>query len=207
MTLGIDELKKLRDDLSRTNDLCVLGKWRGSLNEVIDAALAALKAEADANEHLDYCVLARGERDAAIAERDALLESLRESRRCTAAHAVVLTTARALAMEEAARWVRKSIVATIDEMDSVEKEIRALAPLEVSLVAVPREVLEQVKEALRHADLNTCRHESRHRGGAIWEICDDCGQQWADDRGGFKRDKGDDLYAAALAALGAEVKP
>lgn len=31
---------------------------------------------------------------------------------------------------------------------------------------------------------NTCRHEQTHRGGAIWEICDDCGAQWADDRGG-----------------------
>ena len=33
---------------------------------------------------------------------------------------------------------------------------------------------------------NLCRHESTHRGGVLWTICDDCGQQWADDRGGFK---------------------
>lgn len=31
---------------------------------------------------------------------------------------------------------------------------------------------------------NTCQHENTHRGGAIWEICDDCGAKWADDRGG-----------------------
>lgn len=33
-------------------------------------------------------------------------------------------------------------------------------------------------------DQNTCQHEETHRGGAIWEICDGCGQKWADDEGG-----------------------
>ena len=28
-------------------------------------------------------------------------------------------------------------------------------------------------------------HENTHRGGAIWTICDDCGQKWADDEGGM----------------------
>lgn len=31
-----------------------------------------------------------------------------------------------------------------------------------------------------------CRHESTHRGGAIWTICDDCDRKWADDQSGFK---------------------
>lgn len=31
---------------------------------------------------------------------------------------------------------------------------------------------------------NTCMHEDTHRGGVIWEICDQCGQSWADDQGG-----------------------
>lgn len=39
---------------------------------------------------------------------------------------------------------------------------------------------------LNYVDGNTCRHETIHRGGLIWTICDDCGQKWADDRGGFK---------------------
>ncbi|MGZ2787323.1 hypothetical protein AAER32_12855 [Pseudomonas aeruginosa] len=30
----------------------------------------------------------------------------------------------------------------------------------------------------------TCCHEETHRGGAIWEICDSCGEKWADDEGG-----------------------
>lgn len=39
---------------------------------------------------------------------------------------------------------------------------------------------------LRYAEGSECHHESTHRGGAIWTICDDCGKEWADDRGGFK---------------------
>lgn len=31
---------------------------------------------------------------------------------------------------------------------------------------------------------NTCSHEDTHRGGSIWEICDQCGAMWADDEGG-----------------------
>ncbi len=47
------------------------------------------------------------------------------------------------------------------------------------------EALVDALEALLLRDeQNTCRHENTHRGGAIWEICDDCGVQWADDRGG-----------------------
>ena len=47
------------------------------------------------------------------------------------------------------------------------------------------EALVDALEALLLRDeQNTCRHENTHRGGAIWEICDDCGAQWADDRGG-----------------------
>jgi hypothetical protein len=40
-------------------------------------------------------------------------------------------------------------------------------------------------DLLDHVDAETCTHEETHRGGAIWTICDHCGRQWADDRGGF----------------------
>jgi ribosomal protein L37AE/L43A len=47
-----------------------------------------------------------------------------------------------------------------------------------------------MKKALRnllsHVDEITCRHEQTHRGGTIWTICEDCGCEWADDRGGFQ---------------------
>lgn len=45
---------------------------------------------------------------------------------------------------------------------------------------------EALSHALDHYDRNTCLHESVHRGGSIWTICDDCGRQWADDKGGFQ---------------------
>jgi hypothetical protein len=42
-----------------------------------------------------------------------------------------------------------------------------------------------LRELLNHVDRETCVHESTHRGGALWTICDGCGMKWADDRGGF----------------------
>lgn len=48
------------------------------------------------------------------------------------------------------------------------------------------ELLATLERLLHHVDDITCIHESVHRGGSIWTICDDCGRKWADDRGGFK---------------------
>lgn len=47
-----------------------------------------------------------------------------------------------------------------------------------------RELLEVMERLVAHIDEMTCRHESTHRGGVLWEICDDCGARWADDMGG-----------------------
>ncbi len=51
----------------------------------------------------------------------------------------------------------------------------------------PTEV-QALREALRglilHVEKQTCEHDQTHRGGIIWEICDDCGAKWADDQGG-----------------------
>lgn len=44
---------------------------------------------------------------------------------------------------------------------------------------------EALKNLLAYAERNECAHEETHRGGAIWTICDSCGEKWADDRGGF----------------------
>lgn len=35
-----------------------------------------------------------------------------------------------------------------------------------------------------YAERQTCMHEETHRAGFIWEVCDMCGMEWADDRGG-----------------------
>lgn len=44
--------------------------------------------------------------------------------------------------------------------------------------------LDALKNLLAWAERNTCTHEDTHRGGTLWEICDYCGQKWADDEGG-----------------------
>lgn len=54
------------------------------------------------------------------------------------------------------------------------------------LIAAAPELLEALRAALSKLERESCRHEETHRGGAIWTICDGCGQKWADDRGGFK---------------------
>jgi hypothetical protein len=47
-------------------------------------------------------------------------------------------------------------------------------------------LVKALKAMLGRVENNQCRHEATHRGGAMWTICDDCGEEWADDRGGFK---------------------
>ncbi len=49
-----------------------------------------------------------------------------------------------------------------------------------------RAAREALSGALAEYDRNICRHETTHRGGFLWTICDDCEAKWADDRGGFK---------------------
>jgi len=44
--------------------------------------------------------------------------------------------------------------------------------------------LEAMKNLLAWAETQLCEHEETHRGGVIWEICDQCGMKWADDEGG-----------------------
>ena len=41
-----------------------------------------------------------------------------------------------------------------------------------------------LESLLSFAERQICRHEETHRGGLIWEICDNCGAKWADDEGG-----------------------
>ncbi len=43
---------------------------------------------------------------------------------------------------------------------------------------------------IRYAEKRTCLHEDTYRGGAIWEICSDCGMKWADDEGGKPKNTG-----------------
>jgi len=51
-------------------------------------------------------------------------------------------------------------------------------------VNVPNGYLRTLGRLLSWAEAQICLHEETHRGGAIWEICDQCGAKWADDEGG-----------------------
>ncbi len=47
-----------------------------------------------------------------------------------------------------------------------------------------KELVKVLQDLISFAWSNTCSHENTHRGGVLWEICDDCGAKWADDEGG-----------------------
>jgi len=64
---------------------------------------------------------------------------------------------------------------------------------------------EALKGLLDYSERYTCQHEETHRGGFLWEICDVCGDKWADDMGGKTEWKDPREWLAARAAL--EVKP
>ena len=87
----------------------------------------------------------------------------------------------------------------VRRLGSVEDTLGDIAP-----VAQPVDELDpigQIKFALEYADAHICRHEATKRGGAIWTICEDCGQKWADDEGGFKPSRWPDIVDKALDAI------
>lgn len=48
-----------------------------------------------------------------------------------------------------------------------------------------KDAIEQAVEALiSYTEQQECVHDETYRGGAIWEICSQCGSKWADDEGG-----------------------
>lgn len=65
------------------------------------------------------------------------------------------------------------------------EEIARLMVAAPKLAERVRVLEESLNWCINQIDNSTCQHESTHRGGAIWTICDDCGNKWADDRGGF----------------------
>lgn len=69
------------------------------------------------------------------------------------------------------------------------------------LHAANAELVEALSDLLVRDERNTCQHDETHRGGAIWEICDACGAQWADDMGGKPEWKDPVEWDKARAAL------
>lgn len=47
------------------------------------------------------------------------------------------------------------------------------------------EILAALKVLLSRVENEQCIHEETRRLGFIWTECTQCGEQWADDRGGF----------------------
>ena len=64
-----------------------------------------------------------------------------------------------------------------------------------------KELLEALKVLETYASSQTCTHDDTHRGGSIWEICDQCGAMWADDKGGKPKFKWPKEIEAARAAI------
>ena len=66
------------------------------------------------------------------------------------------------------------------------KRAETLAAENARLGALPlKDEVERVVRALLERDeQNTCTHEETHRGGFLWEICDQCGAKWAEEQGG-----------------------
>jgi hypothetical protein len=71
-----------------------------------------------------------------------------------------------------------------------------------ALVAENERFREALRALLKYAEFNICQHENTHRGGAIWEICSDCGAKWADDEGGKPIFVEPEEITKARAALG-----
>lgn len=67
--------------------------------------------------------------------------------------------------------------------------------------------VERLREALAnlvsHIERETCQHDETYRGGAIWEICRDCGAKWADDEGGRPEFKWPECVKTARTMLAA----
>jgi hypothetical protein len=85
----------------------------------------------------------------------------------------------------------RHMIALLDERDGLKAENARMR--------------KSLKGLLDYSERNTCQHEETHRGGFLWEICDVCGDKWADDMGGKTEWKDPPEWVAARAAL--EVKP
>lgn len=91
------------------------------------------------------------------------------------------------------------------DLDYMEMAADAEARRVDELTALRKQDTELIRQMLEYIEQNTCQHEETHRGGAIWEICDGCNAQWADDRGGKPKFAWAPIVLAARARL--EGKP
>lgn len=104
-----------------------------------------------------------------------------------------------------------------DQRKEIEREFTAGARFARSIyearlaedAKVRAQLVEALQDLLAYAESQICSHEETHRGGAIWEICDICGDCWADDDGGKPpRQDPEEIVAtrSALLAAAKEIK-
>lgn len=91
-------------------------------------------------------------------------------------------------------------VSVVDGAIALTKEAE---PKAAQVQVVPEDWREIMTKLLHCAESQICQHEETHRGGVIWEICDQCSAKWADDEGGKPEFKWPDAIAAAQSFLSA----
>lgn len=80
--------------------------------------------------------------------------------------------------------------------------VRSNGPDIIAALRKENKALRDALKGLLDRDMrNTCQHEDTNRGGAIWEICSQCGAKWADDEGGIPEWKDPPEWKAAIDAL------
>ena len=72
----------------------------------------------------------------------------------------------------------------VNEVRRLEAELEFAQSEMNERIDMNRRLRKALDELLDYANYMTCSHETTHRGGVLWEICDDCGAMWADDEGG-----------------------
>lgn len=70
------------------------------------------------------------------------------------------------------------------EKNELMKTFLSQLEKELSHKETKETLLKVLEDLLDWSYKQICTHENTHRGGILWEICDDCGARWADDRGG-----------------------
>lgn len=60
--------------------------------------------------------------------------------------------------------------------------LQPVAQMDTSKPCLPDGWVATMRALVHHIERETCTHEETYRGGAIWEICRDCGEKWSDDR-------------------------
>ncbi len=89
------------------------------------------------------------------------------------------------------------------QVDAVMRALITTPPPPDAMAERVAALVEAAKRLLDRDQINTCQHENTHRGGYLWEICDDCGRKWADDEGGKPEFTPPQEWIDVMAALAA----